>query len=77
MVLRVYASRSETLFIDQVRAADIHRYGDFFVAAVPRQLSGDFEIIATVDNGSFTIEQNKAFISYDDMTDLLENAAHH
>lgn len=77
MVLRVYASKSEAMFTDQVRATDIHRYGDFYVAAVPRILSGDFEIVATVNNGSFTIEQNKTLISYDDMTDLLENAAHH
>lgn len=77
MVLRIYATRQASLFGNQVRATDIHRYGDFYVAAVPRELSGDFEIIATADNGSFTIEQNKALISYDDMTDLLENAAHH
>jgi len=77
MGLLVYASKSEALFANQVRATDIHRYGDFFVAAVPRRLSGDFEIVAKVDDTSFTIETNKAFISYDDMADLLENATHH
>uniref|UniRef100_A0AB39CDB3 Uncharacterized protein n=1 Tax=Pseudomonas phage HRDY3 TaxID=3236930 RepID=A0AB39CDB3_9VIRU len=76
MGLLVYASRSEAAFAG-VRATDIHRYGDFFVAAVPRRLSGDFDIIATVDDGSFTIELNKVMISYDDMADLLENATHH
>lgn len=77
MGLLVYASKSEAAFTNQVRAADIHRYGDFFVAAVPRRLSGDFEIVAQVDDVAFVIEINKALISYDDMADLLENATHH
>lgn len=76
MALRVYASRDKSKF-DAVRALDIHRYGDFYVAAVPRELAGDFEIVATVSADSFNIEQNKALISYDDITDLLENAARH
>lgn len=76
MALRVYASRDKDKFT-AVRAADIHRYGDFYVAAVPRELSGDFEIVATVSEKTFNIEQNKALISYDDITDLLENAVHH
>lgn len=76
MALRVYASRNKESFA-AVRATDIHRYGQFYVAAVPRELPGDFEIVATVSEGSFNIEQNKALISYDDITDLLENAVHH
>lgn len=76
MALRVYASKDKGKFA-AVRAADIHRYGEFYVAAVPRELLGDFEIIATVSEDSFNIEQNKALISYDDITDLLENAVHH
>lgn len=76
MSLRVYASRNKDSFA-AVRAADIHRYGQFYVAAVPRELSGTFEIIATVSDNSFTIERNEALISYDDITDLLENAVHH
>ena len=77
MGLLVYASKSESLFTNQVRATDIHRYGDFFVAAVPRSLSGDFEIVAEVSNSSFVIKHNSAAISYDDMADLLECATHH
>lgn len=76
MALRVYASRDKSKF-DHVRAVDIHRYGDFYVAAVPRKLTGDFEIVASVSEDSFNIELNKALISYDDITDLLENAVHH
>lgn len=76
MILRVYASKDPDKFA-AVRAVDIHRYGDFYVAAVPRELAGDFEIVASVSDNSFNIEQNKALISYDDITDLLENAVHH
>lgn len=76
MALRVYASKDKEKF-NAVRVVDVHRYGDFYVAAVPRELAGDFEIVASVSEGSFNIERNKALISYDDITDLLENAVHH
>lgn len=75
-MLRVYASREPKAFA-AVRGTDIHRYGDFYVAAVPRELPGIFEIIARVEDKSFTIELNTAHISYDDIADLLENATHH
>ncbi|MND95545.1 hypothetical protein D3C80_878030 [compost metagenome] len=73
MVTRIYASHSMSDF-SGVRGSDIHKFGDYYVVAVPRELSGSFEIVATATETSFTIERNEVQISYDDIVDLFEQA---
>ena len=73
MVTRIYASHTKADFVG-VRETDIHRFGEFYVAAIPREIKGNFEIVATATESAFTIEYNAAHISYDDIVDMFEQA---
>ena len=72
MVTRIYASHSMSDFAG-VRASDIQKHGDYYVVAVPRELSGSFEIVATATETAFTIERNEVQISYDEIVDMFEH----
>lgn len=72
MVTRIYASHSKADFID-VRASDIQKHGDYYVVAVPRELTGQFEIVASATETAFTIERNEVKISYDEIVDMFEH----
>lgn len=73
MARKIYASRSLSNFpLDE----SVREHGGFYVASVPGELAGTFEIIAIVDESEIFIECNSTNLDYTDMTDLLEWAYH-